>query len=261
MIICHFNDPYLPHAIASLKKQSKKTDIILVDDGSDPQFKRLYKDVKTIELIQNRGVGYARKVGLDYALERNHDFIGFLDSDGIAHHLFVEKAVDHLRKHNGLQGVSAKKGIANPNNRIAMMKYRYKTYKKDDFQLDCSLFKTEAFEKRKISDRRVGEDSVFIQSFTEEKLSKLNLPYYHFEREDIRSFLRDEFYGAYYSYKTKLTKTVMQFLITPYSSMKMILRKRWILEGLLFHLRQFIWFIGYLLGITIRGEDTGGNKR
>jgi len=264
MIICHFNDPHLPYAIASLKNQSKKTDIILVDDGSTSEFRRAYmniKNVETIELNKNRGIGHARNVGLNRAFQTNYDFVGFLDSDGIAHSSFVENAVLNLKNRKNLLGVCAKKGIANPNNKIAMMKYHYKTYKKDDFQLDCSLFKAEAFENRKISDRRVGEDSIFIQSFTKEKLSKLNLPYYHFEREDIKSFLRDEFYGAYYSYKTDLTKTVMQFLITPYSSMKMVLRKRWILEGLLFHLRQFIWFIGYLLGVAIRGEDTGGNKR
>ena len=278
MIICHFNDPHLPYAIASLKKQSKKTDIILVDDGflfresgtgktvvkyvsELPQFKQFYKDMKIIEPPQTRGIGYARNIGLNYALKTKYDFVGFLDSDGIAHPLFVEKAVNHLKKHKNLLGVSAKKGIANPDIRIARVKYRYKIYKKDDFELNSSLFRAEACKNRKIPDRIVGEDSVFIRSFSQGELGKLDLPFYHFERETIQSFLRDEFYGAYYSYKTNLTKTVIQFLITPYSSMKIILRKHWILEGLLFPLRQFIWFIGYLLGITFRGEDTHGNKR
>jgi glycosyltransferase involved in cell wall biosynthesis len=251
MIICQFNDPHLPYAIASLKRQSKNVDIILVDDGSDRKFRKVYshvKNVKIIELAQNKGIGHARNVGLSHALQRNYDFIGFLDSDGIAHPLFVEEAVSHLKSHKNLLGVAAKKGIANPDVRIARVKYRYKIYKKDGFQLDCSLFKAEAFENKRIPDRRAGEDSVFILLFKEGELSKLNLSYFHFERESIQTFLRDEFYGAYYSYKTNITRTLMQLLITPYSSVKMILTNHWILEGLLFPLRQFIWLLGYLLG-------------
>jgi len=251
MIICHFNDPHLPYALASLKKQSKKTDIILVDDCSNLEFRKAYthiKDVETIEISQNRGIGHARNVGLSHALQRNYDFIGFLDSDGIAHSSFVEKAVNCLAHDKNLLGVAAKKGIANPHVRIARTKYRYKIYKKDGFQLDCSLFKAGAFENKRIPERRAGEDSVFIQLFKEGELSKLDLPYFHFERKNIQTFFKDEFYGAYYGYKTNVTRTLMSLLITPYSSLKMILINRWILEGLLFPFRQFVWLLGYLLG-------------
>jgi glycosyltransferase involved in cell wall biosynthesis len=251
MIICHFNDPHLPYAIASLKKQSQRVHIILVDDGSNLEFKKAYahiKDIETIELPKNKGIGHARSIGLSRALQKNCDFIGFLDSDGIAHLSFVEKAIDCLNSHKNLLGVAAKKGIANPDARIARVKYRYKVYKKDDFQLDCSLFKKEAFESKWIPDRRAGEDSVFIKLFKKGQLSKLNLPYFHFERENIRDFFRDEYNGAYYSYKSNLSKTFKQLLITPYSSLKMILINRWILEGLLFSFRQFVWFLGFLLG-------------
>jgi len=251
MIICYFNDLHLPYAIASLKRQSKKVHILLVDDGSNLEFKKAYihtKNIETIEIPQNKGIGHARNVGLSHALQRNCEFIGFLDSDGISHPLFVEEAVDRLTHDKSLLGVAAKKGIANPDVRIARVKYRYKIYKKDGFQLDCSLFKAEAFENKRIPDRRAGEDSVFILLFKEGELSKLNLSYFHFERESIQTFLRDEFYGAYYSYKTNITRTLMQLLITPYSSVKMILTNHWILEGLLFPFRQFIWLLGYLLG-------------
>jgi len=251
MIICHFNDPHLPYAIASLKKQSQKTDIILVDDGSAPEYKRVYRDIKNvriIELAQNMGIGHALNVGLYHALQKNYDFIGMLASDGIAHPLFIEEAVNRLTSDKVLLGVCAKKGLANPNIRIARVKYHYKIYKKDDFQLDCSLLKKEAFEKRNIPDRRVGEDSVFIRLFNQEELAKLSIAYYHFERENIKSFFRDEYYGAYYSYKADSSKTFRQFFVTPYSSIKMILRNHWILEGLLFPFRQFIWLLGYLLG-------------
>jgi len=254
MIICHFNDTHLPYAIASLKRQSKKVHILLVDDGSDLEFKKAYahiKDVESIEIPKNLGIGHARNLGLSHALQSKFDFIGFLDSDGISHPLFVEKAVDNLTQHKNLLGVAAKKGIANPDVRIARVKYRYKIYKKDDFQLDCSLFKAKAFENKWIPDRRAGEDSVFIKLFKEGQLSKLDLPYFHFERENIKDFFRDEYYGAYYGYKTDLSKTFKQFLMTPYSSSKMILMNLWILEGLLFPFRQLVWLIGYLNGIGV----------
>lgn len=269
MIICHFNDPHLPYAVASLKRQSMKTDVLLVDDGflyrnnrkgktiarhvSDiPHFAQVCKGVKIIEPTQTRGIGYARNIGLKYALERSYEFIGFLDSDGIAHSSFVENAVELLQRQNTLMGVCAKKGIANPTIRIAKVKYRYKIYRKDDFQLDCSLLRALAFRNHKIPDRKSGEDTVFILSFKKDELEKLNIPFYHFERENISAFFRDEFYGAYYGFKTNIKRTLFQVFITPYTSLKMIIRNRWFLEGLLFPFRQFVWVLGFLLGMNLQ---------
>jgi glycosyltransferase involved in cell wall biosynthesis len=251
MIICHFNDWHLPYAVASLKRQSQKTYTILVDDGSASQFKRALPridDVETIQMPTNKGIGHARNVGLSQALKNRCDFIGFLDSDGIADPSFIERALECLICNNDLLGVSARKGLANPKARTARIKYRYKIYKKDDFQIDCSLFKKEALQRRMIPNRRSGEDSVFILSFRSGELSKLDIPYYHFEREGIREFFRDEYYGAFYSFKTNHKKTFLQILMTPFTSAKMIFRNHWILEGLLFPFRQLVWLTGYLNG-------------
>jgi len=254
MVVCHFNDPHLSYAINSLKKQSRKTSIVIVDDGSDPKFKRVYQNVKIIELPQNRGVGYARNIGLNYALERNYDYIGFLDSDGVAHSLFIQKAVDYLNSHGNILGVSAKKDIANPSCKIAMLKYRYKIFARDDFQIDCSLFKAKALKNRNIPSRRVAEDSVFLRSFSQNELSKLSIPYHHFERSNIPVYFKDEFYGAFYSCKPRdeFQKVLKRFLITPYSSIKMILVKGWFLEGLFFPLRQMVWLTGFLIGYKMQ---------
>jgi glycosyltransferase involved in cell wall biosynthesis len=252
MIICHYNDIHLPYAIASLKNQSQKVSIFLIDDGSRPEFKRMFTRFKGIEIEEipkNKGIGYARDVGLSRALQTGCDFVGFLDSDGIAHPSFVEKAVERLRNERKLLGVAAKKGLANPQVRIAKVKYRYKIYKKDSFQLDCSLFKAKAFSNKRILGRRSGEDSILLQSFKQDELSKLNVPYFHFERESISAFFRDEFYGAYYGYKGNMAKTFFQILITPHTSLKMVIRNHWFLEGLLFPVRQFVWFFGFLLGV------------
>ena len=251
MIICHYNDPHLSSAIASLKNQSQEVSIFLVDDGSRPEFKRViahFKGVKIEEIQENRGIGYARDLGVRRALQSSCDFVGFLDSDGVAHRLFVERAVERLKNDGKLLGVAAKKGLANPQIRIAEVKYRYKIYKKDSFQLDCSLFKAKAFSNRRIPARRSSEDSILLQSFKQDELSKLNVPYFHFERESISAFFRDEFYGAYYGYKGNMTKTFFQILITPYTSLKMVIRNHWFLEGLLFPVRQFVWLLGFLLG-------------
>lgn len=254
MIICHYNDSHLPYAVASLKNQSQEVGIYLVDDGSRPEFKRTFANFKNIEVeqnLRNKGIGYARDVGLSHVLHTGCDFVGFLDSDGIAHRLFVERAIERLRNDRNLLGVAAKKGLANPQVRIAKVKYRFKIYKKDSFQLDCSLFKAKAFSNRKIVDRKSGEDSVLLQSFKEGELSKIDLPYFHFERESVREFFRDEFYGAYYGYKFNVKKMLTQLLVTPYSSLKMIFRNHWLLEGLLFPFRQFVWVLGFLLGMHV----------
>jgi glycosyltransferase involved in cell wall biosynthesis len=250
MIICHFNDLHLPYAVASLKNQSQKVNIFLVDDGSRSEFKRIFahfRGIEVEEIPKNKGIGYARDVGLSRALQTGCDFVGFLDSDGIAHPRFVEKAVERLKNDRKLLGVAAKKGLANPQVRIAKVKYRYKIYKKDSFQLDCSLFKAKALSNLRIVDRRSGEDSVLIQSFKEDELSKIDLPYFHFERESVQEFFRDEFYGAYYGCKFNVKKMLTQLLVTPYSSLKMILINHWVLEGLFFPFRQFVWALGFLL--------------
>ncbi len=223
----------------------------MVDDGSSPEFKKIFSDFEDVEIVElsgNMGIGYARKVGLSLALKNNCDFIGFLDSDGIAHPLFVEKAVEQLKENGRLLGLSAKKGLANPDVRIAKIKYRYKIYREDSFQLDCSLFKAEALANRKIPDRKSSEDSVLLQFFKNGELSKLDLPYFHFERESIPSFFRDEFYGAYYGYNYDVGKVLVRLAITPYSSLKMIIKNSWVLEGLFFPFRQLIWVLGFLLG-------------
>lgn len=250
MIVCHFEDLHLPFALASLKQQTEKPHVILVDDASESQFRKAYahvRDIEIIELSKNEGIGHARNVGLKYALRLGCDFIGFLDSDGIAHPRFVEEAVGWLNSNTGVLGVCAKKGLANPYSRVARMKYRYKTYKKDEFQLDCSLFRREAFERR-VPERRVGEDSVFILSFTPGKLAKLGIPYYHFECESFVDFFRDEYVGAYHSYKAGHKRVFSQILLTAFTSAKMIFMNRWFMEGLLFPFRQFVWLIGYLNG-------------
>lgn len=251
MLVCFFNDVHLSHSILSLKKQSIKTDIVVVDDGSTLEYRKVYSNIDDLVILRiskNLGIGHARNVGLNYALKKDYDYIGFLDSDGIAHFRFIETALSKFSNNQNMLGVCARKDVANSYIRVARIKYRYKIFKRDDFQLDCSLFRRRAFEKRIIPNRRSGEDSVFILSFEKENLSKLIVPYYHFERENLKEFFRDEYYGTYQGYKPDFSATIRQFLLTPLSSLKMILKNGWILEGLLFPFRQTICLIGYLMG-------------
>lgn len=249
MIIPYYNDRHLPLAADSLRKQSICTDIVVVDDASTLS-PALPKDIPTIRLSQNSGVGCALNAGIKYAFGRGYKYIGVLASDAIAHRFFIESAIKSLTLHPTVLGVSAKKGIANGYSRIARLKFHYKIYKEDAFQMDCSLYRRETFLTHRIPNARSGEDSVFIQSFQKGQLAKIGPEYYHFEKERVQDFFRDEFYGPYYCVKFKIP--LKQLAATPVSSLKMILLRHWFLEGLLFPFRQFVWVLGFLFGMNLQ---------
>ncbi|WP_331775695.1 glycosyltransferase family 2 protein [Sulfurospirillum sp. 1612] len=74
---------FLPQSIASILKQTRGVDeIIIVDDGSNDTTQEVLQHFKTIKIIQtqNNGVSHARNIGIKAA---QHEWITFLDSDDI----------------------------------------------------------------------------------------------------------------------------------------------------------------------------------
>ncbi|MBN6047598.1 glycosyltransferase family 2 protein [Streptococcus thermophilus] len=84
-----------------LKNNYKNLEIIIVDDGSDEENKKIYKSIleKCNKIIildkENGGVSSARNFGLDYA---NGEYIIFVDSDDMIDSSMIYKLVESSEK-------------------------------------------------------------------------------------------------------------------------------------------------------------------
>ena len=93
-------------AIESLRaQQGAACDLLVVDNGSDknpcPWFTERFKGIATIRMDENLGVAGGRNVGLQYALERNFDFVLFFDNDAVADQAMLSHLLDAARANPG----------------------------------------------------------------------------------------------------------------------------------------------------------------
>jgi len=104
VIIPVWNRPLkVKRALDSVLKQTLLPDKIwVIDDGSDVSLvPRLFSSphVQWIRLSKNKGVSFARNVGLRLTLEKGESWICFLDSDDIWHPLKLEKQLCWMQAH------------------------------------------------------------------------------------------------------------------------------------------------------------------
>ena len=86
----------LKMAIDSVLNQSyKPTEVIIVDDGSDPSIDGFDDRVNVIRIDANKGVSNARNVGMSYS---KSNWIALLDSDDIWHKNHLRELVDYLNQ-------------------------------------------------------------------------------------------------------------------------------------------------------------------
>jgi glycosyltransferase involved in cell wall biosynthesis len=251
IIIPVFYREHLEKAIKSIL--ASDCDIILVND-SDIPLEFNHERVTIIDNKQNMGVGISRNRGVNLAMEQGYDLIGFVDSDSMISRYWrpeCEKSLDDPR----IVGVS---GLAlNPNqrSRVARVKFILKDYsrRKDiPFQIDCSLFKREAFTLSNFGNRRIGEDSFFLRKLDRSVLVVNEKAIsYHNEIESVRDFFRKEIVGAFYSLSCP-RDVAQSFLLTPLTCFKMLrLRKRhydYSYAALIWFVRQIAWNMAYAIG-------------
>jgi len=83
-------------------------EILLVDNGStDDSFARLKKDfpgMHTLAAGENLGVSGGRNAGIDFARDRNDDYLLFLDNDVIVAEDFLGRLVEALESHPAAGG-------------------------------------------------------------------------------------------------------------------------------------------------------------
>lgn len=94
----------LKNALESVFLQNyKKFEVIVVDDGSDVDIFKIVRPylpkIKYIRVPENKGVSFARNVGIENA---QHEFIAFLDSDDIWLPNKLQLQKEFIEKHNFL---------------------------------------------------------------------------------------------------------------------------------------------------------------
>ncbi len=251
IIIPVFYREHLKKAIRSVLLND--CDVILVND-SDVPLTYEHPRVTVIDNGMNLGVGISRNRGVRAALDVGYDLIGFVDSDSVLSPTWRRECEKTLQDPS-IIGVS---GLAlNPNqpSTIARVKYVLKDYsrrKSIPFQIDCSLFKREAFAHASFGKRRIAEDAFFLRQIDRSRLAvNEDTISYHHEVDSVSDYFRKEIVGALYSLSEPLS-VARSFFLTPYTCMKMVLRKDrhpdYPIAALIWLIRQVAWNLAYVLG-------------
>ena len=111
VIVLNWNDAkLLPKSVGSLLKQSEKCDIIVVDNASEDDSKKVIKAFgdKVIPLWNNKNKGFAGGIntGIRYALEKNYSYIALLNNDAVADKDWLKHLVATLKNDEGLGSVT-----------------------------------------------------------------------------------------------------------------------------------------------------------
>ncbi|WP_036692234.1 glycosyltransferase family 2 protein [Pedobacter glucosidilyticus] len=89
IIVTYNGEQWIERCINSLIKSSKKTEIIVIDNGSKDNTLNIIKDkcpsVKLLEKKENLGFGAANNLGILYALNSNMDYVFLLNQDAWVH--------------------------------------------------------------------------------------------------------------------------------------------------------------------------------
>jgi glycosyltransferase involved in cell wall biosynthesis len=242
---------YLRKCIRSIL--ANDCDVIIVND-SDTPLAFDHERVTILDNCENLGVGISRNRGVRFALEKGYELIGFVDSDSIVSRSWRSQCEKTLEDPS-VFGVS---GLAlNPNqkSRIARMKFLFKDYGRRRSippQIDCSLFRREAFLLSDFGTRRAGEDSYFLRKLGANRIRvNESAISYHHEVESIRTYFKKEIVGALYSLSQPV-RAARTFLLTPLTCLKMLRRwkkhRDYPLASLAWLLRQVVWNMAYAVG-------------
>lgn len=94
VIVTYNGEKYIEDCLDSLRNQTSKTDILLVDNASSDHtiniVKNGYPEVKILELEHNSGFAHGNNVGIRYALEHQYEYVLLLNEDTISDSKLVE---------------------------------------------------------------------------------------------------------------------------------------------------------------------------
>ncbi|MDQ3075850.1 MAG: glycosyltransferase family 2 protein, partial [bacterium] len=95
---------FIESCLLSLKKQTFKHHVIVVDNGSSDnsvEIIKKFKEVELIELSKNTGFTGGVNTGIERALERGDEFVALLNNDAVADKNWLKELVRPIAKDKG----------------------------------------------------------------------------------------------------------------------------------------------------------------
>jgi GT2 family glycosyltransferase len=111
VIVLNWNDAdLLPKSVGSLLKQSVKCDVIVVDNASTDDSRKVIESfgnkVTTLWNTKNKGFAGGVNTGIRYALQEKYEYIALLNNDAVADKDWVKHLVDVLKSSQDLGSVT-----------------------------------------------------------------------------------------------------------------------------------------------------------
>lgn len=111
VIVLNWNDAdLLPKSVGSLLKQSVKCDVIVVDNASTDDSRKVIESfgnkVTTLWNTNNKGFAGGVNTGIRYALQEKYEYIALLNNDAVADKDWVKHLVDALKSGQDLGSVT-----------------------------------------------------------------------------------------------------------------------------------------------------------
>ncbi len=139
---------WIDRCLGSIKSSSVKSDVFIIDngstDGTQDYIKKTYPEVIFKQSETNLGFGKANNIGMQFALQKNYDYIYLLNQDAWIFENTIEKLIEIFR--NNPEYV-----ILSPIQMQANMKHLDKSFNK----ITCSygynneIFEDMLFQRRK----------------------------------------------------------------------------------------------------------------
>ena len=179
IIPCYNAEPYIHELLDILvRQQSKETEIIVIDDGSQVPFETKHKSVKVYRKT-NGGAASARNMGLEKA---KGEYIAFIDADDIVPDYYIKKIIEKTKEGFDVCDFSWKSYDHNG------AQFDYKLYGPSDRLRNPSAC-TRCFSRKFIGSTRFSEikDAVEDEDFSR-RLGYLD-PEKQFKREVITDYM------------------------------------------------------------------------
>ncbi len=94
IIVTYNGEKYISDCLDSLLKQTKKVDILVVDNASSDNtcsiIKNNYPTVRIIDVGYNSGFAHANNVGMQYAMDKGYEYVLLINEDTISDNRLVE---------------------------------------------------------------------------------------------------------------------------------------------------------------------------
>ena len=205
---------YLKDCINSIIKQTYQNfEIIIVDDGSNEELIQSYHSFKVHYIKKNKGISYARNVGIKNAKGK---YITFIDSDDEISPEHLENLLDHFTENIGMSIVSYSENKKYQYSSISNVIDQYSAYQIILNRKIGGYVWNKLFLRKIINDYKlmfdekisVGEDFLFVCEY----LKFIDNAYVNYNKTYF-----------YRRHKKQITKSYDERLVTVLDSWKMII--------------------------------------